>query len=105
MQSLKLFDVVSKVAIFVHVGDRLSLLFYFRHGTRCAGEVAAAANNSVCGVGVAYDASIGGTVYHSVYYTLRVPTQCLLHVTCTYAVFTSCYVYLRSVYYTLRVPT
>ncbi|XP_062847344.1 furin (paired basic amino acid cleaving enzyme) b isoform X2 [Trichomycterus rosablanca] len=31
-----------------------------RHGTRCAGEVAAAANNSVCGVGVAYNARIGG---------------------------------------------
>uniref|UniRef100_A0A8C5E7E4 P/Homo B domain-containing protein n=1 Tax=Gouania willdenowi TaxID=441366 RepID=A0A8C5E7E4_GOUWI len=31
-----------------------------RHGTRCAGEVAAAANNGVCGVGVAYDAKIGG---------------------------------------------
>ncbi|KAM9497151.1 furin (paired basic amino acid cleaving enzyme) b isoform 1-T1 [Clarias gariepinus] len=31
-----------------------------RHGTRCAGEVAAAANNGVCGVGVAYSAKIGG---------------------------------------------
>jgi len=31
-----------------------------RHGTRCAGEVAASANNSICGVGVAYEASIGG---------------------------------------------
>ncbi|XP_050679283.1 furin-like protease 1, isoforms 1/1-X/2 isoform X3 [Leptidea sinapis] len=31
-----------------------------RHGTRCAGEVAAAANNSLCAVGVAYDASVGG---------------------------------------------
>uniref|UniRef100_A0A6Q2XJB0 P/Homo B domain-containing protein n=1 Tax=Esox lucius TaxID=8010 RepID=A0A6Q2XJB0_ESOLU len=31
-----------------------------RHGTRCAGEVAAAANNDVCGVGVAYNARIGG---------------------------------------------
>ncbi|KAL0968419.1 hypothetical protein UPYG_G00266630 [Umbra pygmaea] len=31
-----------------------------RHGTRCAGEVAAAANNDVCGVGVAYNANIGG---------------------------------------------
>uniref|UniRef100_A0A8D3A6Y9 Furin (paired basic amino acid cleaving enzyme) b n=1 Tax=Scophthalmus maximus TaxID=52904 RepID=A0A8D3A6Y9_SCOMX len=31
-----------------------------RHGTRCAGEVAAAANNGVCGVGVAYNAQIGG---------------------------------------------
>jgi len=30
------------------------------HGTRCAGEIAAVANNSVCGVGVAYAASIGG---------------------------------------------
>uniref|UniRef100_A0AAY4BVU8 P/Homo B domain-containing protein n=1 Tax=Denticeps clupeoides TaxID=299321 RepID=A0AAY4BVU8_9TELE len=31
-----------------------------RHGTRCAGEVAAVANNGICGVGVAYDARIGG---------------------------------------------
>ncbi|CAL9697284.1 unnamed protein product [Knipowitschia caucasica] len=31
-----------------------------RHGTRCAGEVAAVANNDVCGVGVAYNAKIGG---------------------------------------------
>uniref|UniRef100_A0A8D0AH61 Furin (paired basic amino acid cleaving enzyme) b n=1 Tax=Sander lucioperca TaxID=283035 RepID=A0A8D0AH61_SANLU len=31
-----------------------------RHGTRCAGEVAAAADNGVCGVGVAYNAKIGG---------------------------------------------
>ncbi|KAI1732434.1 subtilase family domain-containing protein [Ditylenchus destructor] len=30
------------------------------HGTRCAGEVAMAANNSRCGVGVAYNAKIGG---------------------------------------------
>lgn len=33
-----------------------------RHGTRCAGEVAAVANNGICGVGVAYNAKIGGTV-------------------------------------------
>lgn len=31
-----------------------------KHGTRCAGEVAAVAFNSYCGVGVAYNASIGG---------------------------------------------
>ncbi|XP_030045509.1 furin [Microcaecilia unicolor] len=31
-----------------------------RHGTRCAGEVAAVANNGICGVGVAYQAKIGG---------------------------------------------
>ncbi|XP_035809451.1 proprotein convertase subtilisin/kexin type 6 isoform X2 [Amphiprion ocellaris] len=30
------------------------------HGTRCAGEVAAAANNSHCIVGIAYNAHIGG---------------------------------------------
>ncbi|KPP60746.1 proprotein convertase subtilisin/kexin type 4-like, partial [Scleropages formosus] len=30
------------------------------HGTRCAGQVAAAANNGVCGVGVAFQAKIGG---------------------------------------------
>uniref|UniRef100_A0A670J3W3 SPC3 n=1 Tax=Podarcis muralis TaxID=64176 RepID=A0A670J3W3_PODMU len=32
----------------------------YRHGTRCAGEVAASANNSHCIVGIAYNARIGG---------------------------------------------
>lgn len=32
------------------------------HGTRCAGEVAAARDNEVCGVGVAYDSKIAGNV-------------------------------------------
>ena len=36
------------------------LLCRFRHGTRCAGEVAGQANNTKCGVGVAYNAKIGG---------------------------------------------
>ncbi|CAF1249935.1 unnamed protein product [Adineta steineri] len=31
-----------------------------KHGTRCAGEVAAAANNNICNVGVAFNARIGG---------------------------------------------
>jgi furin len=31
-----------------------------RHGTRCAGEVAASANNSICSVGIAYNAKVGG---------------------------------------------
>ena len=31
-----------------------------KHGTRCAGEVAAVANNENCGVGVAFHANIGG---------------------------------------------
>ncbi|XP_053326308.1 proprotein convertase subtilisin/kexin type 4-like [Spea bombifrons] len=30
------------------------------HGTRCAGEVAAIANNGICGTGIAYNAAIGG---------------------------------------------
>lgn len=30
------------------------------HGTRCAGEIVMQPNNSMCGVGVAYNASIGG---------------------------------------------
>jgi len=34
--------------------------FTARHGTRCAGEVAAEANNGICSVGVAYESSIGG---------------------------------------------
>ena len=31
-----------------------------RHGTRCAGQVAASHNNSVCAIGIAYNAQIGG---------------------------------------------
>ncbi|XP_054285340.1 furin-like protease 2 [Macrosteles quadrilineatus] len=31
-----------------------------KHGTRCAGEVAAVAFNNYCGIGVAFNASIGG---------------------------------------------
>ena len=30
------------------------------HGTRCAGEIAMIANNGICGVGIAYNAHIGG---------------------------------------------
>ncbi|CAO1425802.1 unnamed protein product [Diamesa serratosioi] len=30
------------------------------HGTRCAGEVAAARDNDICGVGVAYDSKVAG---------------------------------------------
>lgn len=31
-----------------------------KHGTRCAGEIAAKGNNSICGVGVAFNCRIGG---------------------------------------------
>ncbi|NXA67663.1 FURIN protein, partial [Mohoua ochrocephala] len=40
--------------------EHASSYFGCRHGTRCAGEVAAVANNGICGVGVAYNARIGG---------------------------------------------
>ena len=36
------------------------LTLHCRHGTRCAGEIAMVANNDKCGVGVAYNAKIGG---------------------------------------------
>lgn len=35
------------------------------HGTRCAGEVAAARDNKVCGVGVAYNSKIAGNVINT----------------------------------------
>lgn len=43
-----------------HFSLTLYHLSFDRHGTRCAGEVAAVANNDICGVGVAYNAKIGG---------------------------------------------
>ncbi|KZS04479.1 Amontillado [Daphnia magna] len=39
---------------------RYDLIDSNRHGTRCAGEVAAEGNNSICAVGVAFGAGIGG---------------------------------------------
>ncbi|XP_071450401.1 furin-like protease kpc-1 [Hetaerina americana] len=39
---------------------RYDLIDSNRHGTRCAGEVAATANNSICAVGVAFGAGVGG---------------------------------------------
>lgn len=38
----------------------LLLPFWVSHGTKCAGVIAAAANNSFCGVGIAYSANISG---------------------------------------------
>lgn len=35
-------------------------LFFSRHGNRCAGVIAATANNSECGVGVAFNSKLGG---------------------------------------------
>ncbi|XP_014668291.1 PREDICTED: neuroendocrine convertase 1-like [Priapulus caudatus] len=38
----------------------VSMAVLVSHGTRCAGEIAMVANNNKCGVGVAYNARIGG---------------------------------------------
>ena len=38
----------------------MSIMIFFSHGTRCAGEIAAKRDNGVCGVGVAYDSKIAG---------------------------------------------
>ncbi|VDD76913.1 unnamed protein product [Mesocestoides corti] len=43
-----------------HLCEQANVIIYFRHGTRCAGQVAAVGNNSVCIVGVAFNAKIGG---------------------------------------------
>lgn len=41
--------------------ETVSLLFFFdSHGTKCAGAAAASGNNSLCGVGIAYGAYVGG---------------------------------------------
>lgn len=39
---------------------RYDMLDSNRHGTRCAGEVAAQSNNSICALGVAHGAHVGG---------------------------------------------
>jgi len=39
---------------------RYDLVNSNKHGTRCAGQVSAAANNSECGLGVAFNSKIGG---------------------------------------------
>ena len=31
-----------------------------RHGTRCAGEVAAVPDNNICSIGIAYNSRVGG---------------------------------------------
>jgi hypothetical protein len=44
------------------ISNWLCFVLFCSHGTRCAGEVAAARDNGVCGVGVAYDSKIAGDV-------------------------------------------
>lgn len=51
-------DISKELINFEDLLHKLSLSL--RHGTRCAGEVAAVAGNQYCGVGVAFHAKIGG---------------------------------------------
>lgn len=47
----------------IHAHANKTILCFFTvisHGTRCAGEVSAAANNNICGVGVAYNSKVAG---------------------------------------------
>lgn len=46
--------------LYFYSKSKLYLFFFCSHGTRCAGEVAAARDNLICGVGVAYDSKIAG---------------------------------------------
>lgn len=42
-----------------------NFFFSFSHGTRCAAIAAGVANNGICGVGVAYEARVGGKrIFH-----------------------------------------
>ncbi|KAI3379465.1 hypothetical protein SNEBB_001315 [Seison nebaliae] len=50
-----------------------------KHGTRCAGEIAMVANNNFCGVGVAFDAKIGGVRMLDGRVTDRIEAQALTH--------------------------
>lgn len=60
------------------------IFFLFSHGTRCAGEVAAVANNSVCGVGVAYDANIGGKFRYRTLGAFAIYTKQLVEINAPY---------------------
>lgn len=60
---IKNYDPMASYDINSHDSDpspRYDMIDSNRHGTRCAGEVAATSNNSVCALGVAYGAQVGG---------------------------------------------
>ena len=48
------------VPYFGHLGT-LTYNNFSRHGNRCGGVIAASSNNNECGVGVAFNANLGGT--------------------------------------------
>lgn len=45
------------------IGFFVVIFIIYSHGTRCAGEAVATANNGICGVGVAFGAKVGGYLY------------------------------------------
>ena len=62
---------ISLETILIHIRDGLltvsigtPLIYFpllirlFSHGTRCAGEISAVADNGICGVGIAYNSKI-----------------------------------------------
>lgn len=61
---------LSKMLRFENYAMNLSCLFnkyailFNRHGTQCASEIAMEANNSFCGVGIAYNAKVGGKFFN-----------------------------------------
>ena len=56
-----------------YLQNKLKKCFVFlsSHGNNCAGVIAAVANNSFCGVGIAYSASIGGNLNNTDYIFVR----------------------------------
>ncbi|XP_063929314.1 furin-like protease 1 isoform X3 [Zophobas morio] len=60
---LQNYDPMASYDVNSHDSDpspRYDMIDSNRHGTRCAGEVAATSNNSVCALGVAHGAQVGG---------------------------------------------
>uniref|UniRef100_A0A1Y1KWI5 furin n=1 Tax=Photinus pyralis TaxID=7054 RepID=A0A1Y1KWI5_PHOPY len=60
---VKNYDPMASYDVNNHDSDpspRYDMIDSNRHGTRCAGEVAATSNNSVCALGVAHGAQVGG---------------------------------------------
>lgn len=67
---------------------RYDLVDSNRHGTRCAGEVAATANNTLCAVGVAFGSGVGGeysqkallNIYNHVHWERTFCTLCRIFI-------------------------
>ena len=49
-----------------------------RHGEKCAGVIAAVANNSNCGVGLAYNAKLGGEINELIIIIINVMIKYIL---------------------------